>query len=92
MVDINIDVNVFTAFKFIAIEVLISYALEPGWEFIIRRTAHARGANDERVTVATLSKLRSFPCVQYLAVPLSLSPFSRSEAVYLRSTQSTLFL
>lgn len=62
MVLINININVFNVLKFIVLEILIAWGLQPAWELIISRTAHARLVNGERVTLAPLPKSRTFPC------------------------------
>lgn len=62
MVLVNIRVNLFNLLKFIVLELLFSYVLGPAWELIISRTAHARIVRGERITLAFLPKVRTFPC------------------------------
>lgn len=67
MILVNIPINYFNVIKFIAIEVPVSCLLEPAWELIISRTAHARVVRGERVTLASLPTSRTFPCA-YLSL------------------------
>lgn len=87
MVLIDIDINLFNVLKFLVLEMLISCVLEPGWELIISRSAHARVVKGEKVTLAPLKKWRTFPCAlstgrisRYGAAALSLLTFGGSLA------------
>lgn len=62
LIDIPIPINIFNALKFAAVELLVSFLLEPAWELIISRAAHARVVRGERVTLSALPKSRTFPC------------------------------
>lgn len=62
MIVIDFPINTFNALKFIVLELLLSCVLEPVWELIISRTAHARVVRGEQVTLSSLPKSRTFPC------------------------------
>lgn len=79
MVLIDININVFNVLKFIAVEVLVAWALQSAWELIISRSSHARVVRGEQVTLTSLARSRTFPCAlstgrlsRFVVVSLSL--------------------